>query len=390
VLPFPERLMSFARGFRVVCGLVRTAGRPVVARAGATFVAVLLPSTILFGPQGMRARDLTRAMHESPVLRAVVWVGWLLLAAPAARIVFHAPGTTQLRSLRLPRPALLVGLLLLASVVQIPWAILHARGSGPLEAFGAVALAMTIEAAAIAGARRRASLILLGLGVSIALRDPSPVAGAALGAALAPVAIDAAWRTALEQRASARIWTRPSTALRALTTVHLLKLAREGAHRFFMAMLVASLGGAGLLTLRSDPTERPLQRALAVMALPLVVVLTMFVGPLIDCERSIEGTLRSLRVHRLTVVAAFFLTLATPTSALAAAAGVGACVVGQLDKPFLITGGLLVWALGLTCAVGTWSRRHSRTKERSAAVFAIGAVVVAVLAVAIPMAVVPW
>jgi hypothetical protein len=45
----------------------------------------------------------------------------LVLASPALRIVFDAPGTLTLRALRLPRAPLVLSLFTLAAVVQTPW-----------------------------------------------------------------------------------------------------------------------------------------------------------------------------------------------------------------------------------------------------------------------------
>jgi hypothetical protein len=364
----------------VVRLLLSVVGRPAIVRAGATLAAVGLPIAVVFSPSGMRARDLVHAMATSPALRVVLWASWLLLAAPATCAAFDAPGAITLRSLRLPRAPRLAALLALASVVHLPWGVLFARGAGVLEAAGALLVAVAIETAVFAGSRRRRRLLLALPGCVLALWPAPALVALVLGGALAVLGVELAWRTAPERDASAWRLTRPTRPVFALFILFFLRIVRAARSRLPIATLLGSLGGAGLLTLRSDPTPHPVPRALAIMAVPLVVASALFVGPLIECERGIHTLLRSLRVRRLTIVAAFLMALATPATSLAASAGGAASALADVE-PLPLVAGLSLWGIALSCLVGIFGRWHDRTRRRSPVAFAAGVAVIASVAV---------
>jgi hypothetical protein len=353
-------------------------GRPVLVRALATFVAIGLPTAIVFSPSGMRARDLVPAIQHSTILRVVLWAGWLLLAAPSTHAVFEAPGTLTLRALRLPRGRLLVALLLLASVVHLPWAVLFGRGAGIAEACGVVVVAVAIETAVFAGLRRR-PLLVLGAGALAVLPVPSVVQLLA-GGVLALLGVRAAWAVGPERGARAWRLTRPTRPVLALLAMFLLRIVRSARSRLTIASMLAALGGAGLLTLRTEPTAHPIPRALAIMSLPLTLAAALFVEPLLQCERVVRPILRTLRVRPLAIAAAFLVALAAPSTAFAASAGTAAGVLSGVE-PFGLTFGLSVWAIQLSCLVGVWGRWHDRTRRRSPAVFAVGVALIAALAI---------
>jgi hypothetical protein len=356
-------------------------------RALATFAAVGLPATIIFAPQGLEARDLVRAMHGTPPLRAAVWLGWLALSTYATNTVFTAPGLTALRVARPRRGHVLAALLALASFAQLPWALMWLRGSGPTSALGAVTVAVAAASSAFAFARRRRPLVgfVLVLALSTAALDLPSALQALVGCILSAIAVDGAWRAGLEHRTNARSWTRPTASpLVAIATVYLLRLARAERLRVMLATMIGSIGAAGLLTLRSEPSPRPFGRALAIMAIPLVLGSALFVAPLIDCERQMRASFRVRRVRRSVVALAFLLAIAAPTSAFAATAGVGAGIAAGVPAPSL-GGALGTWAVVLSGIVGAWGRRHDRTEQRSPVLFACGVALIALASVTIAM-----
>ncbi|MBX3226323.1 MAG: hypothetical protein KIT84_42930 [Labilithrix sp.] len=374
------------RVFRVAFVVAR---RPVLVRAGATIAAILLPAAIVFSPQGLSARDLVRSMAASWPLRAVVWAGWLALSAHAANAALTAPGMSVLRVARARRGHVVAALLVLASVVQAPWAVLWLRGAGPGAAFAAVTHAIALAASIFALTRRRELAtggILVAAATSALL---GPLAGSSLaafvgagfsplvGALLAASGMGRAWRVAAERSAEgAAGMALPRAGV--LVVVHLLRLVRAERFRGLLATMIASLGASGLLTLRSDPTPRPVGRALAIMAVPLVLAASLFVAPLLDLERRLMPWLRSLRVRRWMIVASFFAALATPTSAFAATAGVAAGLVSP--APCLALGGALgAWAIVLSSVVGAWGRRHTSSFAVGVAAIAIAAAVAAMV-----------
>jgi len=331
--------------------------RPVFARALMTFVAIGLPVAIIFSPQGLEARDLVRGMRESLALRLAVWLGWLLLAAPATAIVFKAPGSLMLRTLVSKRRAL-VPLLLLCAVVELPWAVLFLRGAGVWSALAAVSTAMAIEAAVVA---RRTSLVAVGLIAALAKQEW-------IGILLVGFAVRSAWIRAPELEDRAWMWIRSSSAVGMFNLVlaHGLRIGRRERARLMFGAMLMSLGGAGLMTLRN---EGAWGRARAVIALPAVLVAALFVGPLMESEKQMSTMLRSLRVRRALVVTAFLIALATPATALAATA---ASVCGPPALPAVTS-----WTAMLSVAVGLWGRRYERTT------FAIGVVALGVIAVGV-------
>jgi hypothetical protein len=359
-----------------VRALFTIALRPVLTRALGAFAAVGLASTIIFAPQGLKASELVRAMHGSALLRGVVWAGWLLLAAPASRAAFTAPGLGLLRVHQRSKLGTTSGLVLLLAAVQLPWIVLFARGAGPLPALAAALLAIAIEAAVVA----RSWLVLAGL--AAALFDVP-----AIGCLLVPFAVRRAWVTAPEHRGAAeRIRTRAAwPSLVVLTVVHLLRLVRMERSRIVIATAFASLGGAGLLTLRSEEGG-VVARALAVMALPITIAAACFASPILGSEKSVGPLLRTLRVRTITVVAAFLAAIFLPTTALAASAGIG---LATARSPAAVLTGLSAWSIAISAAVGAWTRRHDRTRDRSPTTFAAGIVLVAIVAVGIALAAIP-
>jgi hypothetical protein len=370
------------RAYRVVRGVFGVLGRPVAMRALATAAAVGIPSALVFAPSGMRAAVLVHALHGSTLLRVGLWCGWLLLAAPTTRFVFAGAGTTSLRALRLPRAPLLVAVTLLAAMVHVPWIVLFARGGGVLEAWAAGTMAIAIEAAVLAAVARPAPLAVAVAAAAIVAFDLPRSWAALAGTILLPIAVRAGWRSAHERGRSALrvVLRRPTHPILALWAMHVVGLARTARARLSVAAILGAIGGAGLLTLRSEDLERPLQRALVVMALPSVLGAAVTVAPLLDVERRIRPVLRSLRVRSWMVVTAFLLALATPGTALAATAGVAAgwaCPSAPAPLAFALAG----WAMALSTVVGLWGRRHDRTRDRRAILFHLGVIAIAIAAI---------
>lgn len=368
--------------FRLVA---RIAGRPVVLRVLATWGAVALPAAVIFGPQGLTARDLALAMHQALILRALVWLGWIALSMHATTSAFDAAGMSAVRVARPRRVALIASLLAMASIVHAPWFVLWLRGDGLLAAIGGVSLAVAIAASAFALLRRpsRSAALVLVAASALSLAHLPGAAPVAVGLAVA--AVDRAWRGALEQRSSARPWTRADASpVRALATVHLLRLVRAERIRLVLAAMLGGLGTAGLLTLRWDPTPRPIGRAVAIMTVPLAVGASLLVAPLVDGERQLAPRLRALRVRPWVVVAAFLGGAATPTSAFAATAGVCAGFATGVS-PISLGLALGTWAVVLAGVVGTWGRSHGRMRTPTQSRFVAGVAVIATVAVALAM-----
>jgi hypothetical protein len=355
-------------------------GRPALRSAIALGVALGIPAAILFASNGLRAVDIVRLMRHSRIARSLLWTGWLALSVPALRVLFDAPGTRTLRALRPSRRALSAGLFVLASAIELPWTILFASGGGAVSAWAALTLAVALGSACIVAARRRSGFWLAALLSALIASDPSAWLAAVCGTALAPVALFAAWRTALEQPALRVRVLRPTRPLFALYLAHMLRLLRAARTRLLIVLAAGLSGGIGLIfSLGNDPTERPLQRALSALALPLTLAAAACVEPVIESEARLRLLLRSCRVPRAVMVAAFLLAIASPSSALAAGTGVAASAAAQVS-PLLLSLTLIAWALALSLAVALWGRLLEARSRRSAGAFAAGVTLIAALA----------
>jgi hypothetical protein len=362
--------------------LFAVCGRSLVLRSSALGIALGVPATILSAGNGIRALDVTRLMHHSLAVRAVLWGGWLILAAPALSCVFAGPGTLTVRALRLPRASLLFALFVLAALPQLPWLILFARGAGVVQAWAALTWAVALGASLIAIPRRAAWFVVLALGAAIIAWDPTAAIWACSGTFSVPFALHAAWHSALEQRNFRWRLTRPTWPVLSLYATHLLRLARSERSRLTTAVVTSATGSAGLISsFTNDFDERAVQRALTVMALPLAVAAALCVAPLLENERRMSALLRSARVPRTVALAAFLFAVATPSSALAAGSGVVVAAACQLSvSAFGVA--LIAWGASLGFAVAIWGRLfHARTRHGTG-VFVAGVSLIATVATA--------
>jgi hypothetical protein len=380
--PPTARLPKLTIALRVARAVLVTAGRAVLPRAAALFAAIGIVASVLFAGQGLRAADVVRLDGESLAARAALWLGWTLFALPAVAPALDAPGTRTLRALRLPPAALLVPLAGVFAFVELPWAILFARGSGPASALAGTGLHVALQASLLGARTRRRSAVLVAAVVAlVAWNPPAPwlvVPAALLGA----VAVRAAWRQALDRPRTTLRLLRPMPAILALTIHHGLRLVRAERPRLALGALASATFAAFLsFSLRNDPTASPGSRAAAVMALPCTLTAALLAAPLLDAERRLQPWLRSLRVRAPLVVSVFFLTIGTPTSVLAAGTGaISGAAAGAPPLPLAAAVSTSAWAV--TILLSAWARVHQRTRRRNPVVFVLGAIAVAALVVA--------
>lgn len=371
-----------SRPSSVVLAILSTLTRPVATRALAVMVAVGIPAFVVFSPNGLSARELIRLMHASVWIRGFLWAGWILLATPAVRPLFEAQGTTTLRSLRLPAVPLVVATALLASAVQLPWIVLFARGAGTVAAASALACAVSLQSSiGVAARRKRYTAVVLVL-AAVVLRDLPAAWTLMLGGVTAPWCLLRAWRVAPERPLRAFRWLRPTTPFLALYGTHLLRLTRSARPRLITAAMLTAAGALAVCAgFRNDPGERSLARALTILTTPLAVTAALCVAPLLECEAMLRLMLRSLRVRRRTIVAAFLLALGTPASALAASAG-AVTTAANTGLPAAAPVTFSMWAAALALPIGVWGRRHEQLGRPSSSKFVAGVLLVVLAALA--------
>jgi hypothetical protein len=328
----------------------------------------------------MNARDLTRLFHGGVGARIALAVVWIVLATPVVSCAFDAPGTRTLRSLPVSRRAWVGLLVALMLVVQAPCGVLFARAEGPIAALVEMLLAVAIEAGVVAAAKRPRFALIAIAAMALVVLDARPALVVMPAAALAAASARAAWRVALDGAGRDLRMTRATTPVLVLTMAHLLRIVRVARARLAIAAGSAVVGAFALgLSLHNDPPARPVARALSVLAFPLTLCAAVLVGPVRETEDRVRALARVTCTRWTTLLAAFALALTTPSSALAATAGALAGAFAH-QPPLALAGAAGTWAMAVACAVAAWARWHDRRTRRNPALFAVGVVVVGVLA----------
>lgn len=369
------------RAAATVRAIVVTAGRPVLQRAFAFWAGIGLLATVLFAGNGLQAQTLTRLFHGSVGARLALGAAWIALATPVVSCAFDAPGTRSLRALPLRRGALVCALLALLMLVQVPCGMVFARGDGLMAGAVMMLLPTSIEVALVAAVRSPRFALVAAAGTGLVLADQRPLFAALPAAWLASVAVAGAWRVALDGAALADLrMTLPTVPLLAIAAAHLLRMLRVARARLVAATVSVSFGAAVLgVSLHNDPPARPVGRALTVLSLPLAVCAAILVVPVRETEDCLRALARVTRTHWTTLLAAFALALAAPSSALAATAGVVAGTLAHV--PALPLGaGAGAWAIPVACAVAAWARWHDRRTRRNPTLFVVGVLVVGAVA----------
>lgn len=368
-----------ARAITVIRAVFAVLGRPTQRSALAVAVALGIPCAVLFTSNGLRAVDVVAMMQRSIVARGLLWAGWLALSVPALRSLFDAPGTRSLRALRLPRVPLFVALSLLALNVELPWGILFARGGGVVQAWAVLALAICAGGFAQAAWCRPRWGAAFALTCAVVVLVPPGLVVAVFASGVAPFALARAWAHVPEQPGLRFRALRPTSAFTALYLSHVLCLLRAARSRLMVALAAGASGAIGLVfSLQNDPTVRPFPRALSVLCLPLTLAAAVCVAPLLEAEARLRVPLRSLRVSRAFVLAAFLTAVATPSSALAATTAAAASSAGHVSLALLVLA-LMAWAWALSTAVALWGRLLEARARRSAGIFVAGVTLIAAL-----------
>jgi hypothetical protein len=291
--------------------LTRTAGLPALLRAVPAYAALAIAASILFSPNGMRAVDLLHVVATSPATAAFLWSGWLVLTAPAARVLFETPETFFLRALPVPPWHFWVVHAAHLLALQAPWMLLWLRGEGLLAAVAAGTLAVAASAIVVARPSAARDLLASGL-VLLAVAAPLPaLIRLGLGLAASVLAIPVAWSRATSRgvrRGRSRVG---GSAAPALLLTHAVVLARRDTTTLVRGVLAVILGAVvfALLVRNNglDAVGHEATLALLSGALPMAVLTGGVAVKAIETEHRLDWLLlstgASARLRALTALA---------------------------------------------------------------------------------------
>lgn len=248
---------------------------PALGRALAVWIGAGIVGAVIFGPSGMRPRDLTGLALHAPAAGAVLAATWLLLFVPTARIVVRADAATYLRSLPHGPIWPLAAVALVA--LQLPWLALWLAGEG-----------------------------LRGLAV--------------VGAVTVPAVLLAAWRPRRRRVRTPR-WRHGATALAATYARGLVRRGGDALVRGAGLAVLAGLAG-GLLVANNQLTGvRAAVTATTVIAIVLVPATAGALLPLAQAHRAAAELAAALGVATRGPL------VAVVVAVYALAAGIAAAVV---------------------------------------------------------------
>lgn len=327
-----------------------TSGRAALLVGGPTFSALALLSAIVFGPNGMSARDLVRAMRASPALGVAVGALWLALSVPAAEATLGARGLRALRSQPLSLGWVMGSQGALLVALALPWGLLMTRANEGLLAVVACLGALTASAALAAlgvtlreahpGARL---LALTAGGAALTLAPPTWLALA--GPLALAWAMPRAHTAGLCRPTRRRSFALPRARVLALGVALALGLVRGARARWMTALGLVALGLAAshLALARERPAslDEGWPWGLGVALVPIAAGLALLTPSLAKGASSLGGLVRASGAPpNLARVAALLVGGALGAAALAP---VGASLARSLEAP---TGLDLARALG--------------------------------------------
>jgi len=345
--------------------LARTAGAAAATRAIPLFGGMGIVTSVLFSPNGMRARDVTALAAEVFVIRAALWAAWIVAVVPLARSLFCAPGTSFLRSLPVSRYGIAAILWSFLFALQAPWALLWGMGAGPMWGACAALGAAAIEAQIVAGPRRAWEWIAL-VGFSLlAISSPWPVLIGVIALPLSALFVWAAWVRAPEGTARGFSMVRGPmpVALSLSYHVRLLRAEQGVILRGFAVALVSGLMAAlgAKNTGRMEP-EPFCSFTLAVSSVFLTVGAGGVAGPVFAAERELiwlldtTGTRRLIRVASARAAVASWGAVFGVTLGLVASSVVGVGAVASLR----VIGFEALWGAAIGVLAGEAVARTAR------------------------------
>lgn len=347
-----------------------SSGRAAVARVTPLYVGLMVLGGVLFGGNGMDARDLTGLAARQVGVRVGVLGIWVLLATPGVRALVGARSALGMRALPVRRSwhYALTGLGL--AVLELPLVGLWLRGAGLLAGLSLLLWLLAVHALLAQGPlrwiERGLMLVLWGLWTAL----PQHVVGAAVHGAVGTLvlwqALPRAWRLAAERP---RPLEKPHVfggTLRALTTSYLVLLQRTQRPLLVRAALLLAVALAiATLATRNNHLVLPAEvatRSLLVLGPLVLLAAGGLAGAVLQSERTLLWLLESTGCSGFARVwssqAAVVLPIAVLSTVYGAVLGallqVGPALRGRLVLEAVLCG---VWAAQVAMALLRWSSR---------------------------------
>ncbi len=365
-----------------------TSGAAAMRRAWPLALALLVVGAVIFGPNGLSARDLTEPARASGALRLALWSAWMLAALPVARALLRDRSLRLVLTQPVSRPGLSAVLSTALCLANAPWILFRARGEGALDAI-ASSLASVVGAWGLAAPMRhrarRASTALLALTL-IVTPDPWALALVSLlvGALIVPAAMES---LGAETNAASSARSLPRSAVGALLVAH-ARLATRTASTALGRQLALVCAGAALAipTLHNNAlatVEERVRLALACVTLPLATLSMSLASTFDTPDRALRPRLISAATSASTRAFAALTAVALPVASIAMVTVTVACALAGSQRSFVAGAAAALWGAGLAsialrCARGSTGADVLRDAGRMA--LAVAASLVALLA----------
>lgn len=278
-------VMRYLRLARVYASLSIRAAGPLGAPL---FLGMFVVAFIAFGPTGMRAADLVFTLRKSPPLALALWMGWLVLAFPVARLSLVPPSSLYLRWLPAPRAVLYASAAACALVVELPWMILFGRAEGIVSGLTAGLGAVALHAAVMTRPMGMVH-VMSAFGWAISAFYPSVIVALVSACFAAVIAVKLAIDRAPEVVAKARGAMRSRAPEIALAMAHLSYLFRKEPAVLGRSFVLSILAGLSFpLAARGHDLETPSQLgalALGLAALAISLAMSGIAAAVIRSER---------------------------------------------------------------------------------------------------------
>ncbi|MFO0605610.1 MAG: hypothetical protein U0324_20680 [Polyangiales bacterium] len=353
----------------VARAVASTSGRAALRRAWPLAVGGLALGGVLFGPNGLAARDLTGPARHAPALRAALWGAWLLASRPFARALLGDPSIRFVVAQPVSRARLGAVLSAALAASQAPWAAFRARAEGTSDAAASL-LAGVVGAWVLGAMPRGAAPKLASAALALALvatPDPRVVTLAALlaGVVVVPAALASLGHAPRRSLASTSL---PRSPAMALAAVHARLLARTAigalARHAALTIGAAMLAVPALRNRAAEPSSVKITLALTLLTAPLAALTHALATSFAARDESLRPRLAAEAVAPGMRAAVALAVVALPPAVLAGALVAGASLTAgsRATEVVSLGGAAFVWGAGLAGAALFASRRGDATR----------------------------